>query len=442
VAAKYQLSFNNGSGTMKQTNLNIEAGATTALDDFVRTWFGVGPLGDSANGALTIQALDSNGKPVTNNLSTIVSSRTFNAIGTSTLGQFIPATPFSSFIGKAANGPASILSLQQIAQSALFRTNLGLVEGANKPASVIVSVFNGAGTKLLDIPTSLRAGEQKQLNSFLAQNGISLDNGHVEVQVTTGDGRVTAYASVVDNGSSDPFFVTGTPLGGAGATRFVVPGVAEIEGDTANWRSDLRVLNGGNAPQTATLTFYPSADASNSVSQQVTINPGEVKAFDNVLQSAFGLANTGGVLHVTTSNNAPLVVTARTFNQLPGGTVGQFIPAITPNQSVGSGDRSLQILQLEESPRYRTNIGIAEVNGKPATAEISVVLPDSKVSPVVQVPLGAYEFVQLPVLSNLGIGNVYNTRLSVRVIDGDGKVTAYGSVIDRNTSDATYVPAQ
>ncbi|HJW93976.1 MAG TPA: hypothetical protein VJ901_10175, partial [Thermoanaerobaculia bacterium] len=440
--AKYLLSFNNGSSTMKQTFVNIAGGTTTALDDFVRSWFGVGPLGDSANGALTIQALDSNGKPVTNNLATIVSSRTFNAIGTSTLGQFIPATPFANFIGKAAQGQSSILTLQQIAQSNLLRTNLGLVEGANKSANILVSVFNGAGNKLLDIPTSLRGGEQKQLNSFLAQNNVTLDNGHVEVQVTGGDGRVTAYASVIDNASSDPFFVTGVPLGSTNANRFVVPGVAEVESDAANWRSDLRVFNGSNATQSATLTFYPSANASNPVTQQVTINPGEVKAFDNVLQSAFGVTNSGGVLHVTTDNNAPLVVTARTYDQTNHGTVGQFIPAITPSQSVGSGDRALQILQLEESPRYRTNLGIAEVNGKPAIAEISVVLPDSKVSPVVQVPLGAYEFIQLPVLSNLGIGNVYNTRISVRVIDGDGKVTAYGSVIDRNTFDATYVPAQ
>jgi hypothetical protein len=427
---------------MKQTFINIEGGATTALDDFVRNWFGVGPLGDSSSGALTIQPLDANGKPVTSNLSTIVSSRTFNAIGTSTLGQFIPAMPFANFIGKSTQASPSILTLQQIAQSNLLRTNLGLVEAANKSASVVVSVFNGAGTKLLDLPTSLKGGEQKQLNSILASNGISLDNGHIEVQVTGGDGRVTAYASVIDNASSDPFFVTGVPLGSTNANRFVVPGVAEVEGDAANWRSDLRVFNGSNATQGVMLTFYPSANAANAVSQQVTINPGEVKAFDNVLQSAFGLANTGGVLHVTTTNNTPLVVTARTYDQTNHGTVGQFIPAITSRDSVGAGDRSLQILQLEESPRYRTNVGIAEVNGKPATAEIAVVLPDSKVSPIVQIPLGAYEFVQLPVLSSLGIGNVYNTRLSVRVIDGEGKVTAYGSVIDRNTNDATYVPAQ
>ena len=440
---KYQLSFNSGGSALKQTLINIPPGATTALDDFVRTWLGVGPLGDSSNGSLAITAVDSNGKPLTNNLNTIVSSRTFNAIANSTLGQFIPPTPFSSFIGRASSSsPASILTLQQIAQSDLFRTNLGLVEGANKSANVIVSVFNGGGSKLLDLPVSLRAGEQKQLNSFLLQNGISLANGHLEVQVAGGDGRVTAYASVVDSKTSDPFFVSGVPLGGKVADRFVVPGVADLNTGTASWRSDVRVFNGGNAPQTATLTFYPMSDATNSKTQEITINPGEVKALDGILQSTFGLQDVGGVLHVTTSANSPLVVTARTYDQTPGGTVGQFIPAVTPADAVGSADRSLQILQLEESPRYRTNVGIAEVTGKAVTAEIGVVLPDSKVTPIVQVPVGAFESIQLPVLSNLGIGATYNTRISIRVINGDGKVTAYGSVIDRNTQDATYFPAQ
>jgi hypothetical protein len=40
------------------------------------------------------------------------------------------------------------------------------------------------------------------------------------------------------------------------------------------------------------------------------------------------------------------------------------------------------------------------------------------------------------------LGNVYNARISVKVIDGQGKVTAYGSVIDQKTQDPTFVPAQ
>ncbi len=104
--------------------------------------------------------------------------------------------------------------------------------------------------------------------------------------------------------------------------------------------------------------------------------------------------------------------------------------------------KTLQILQAEESVRYRTNVGIAEVTGKPATVEIAVFLPDSKVVPRVTLQLGANESRQLDVLGGLGIGAAYNARLAVRVTDGDGRVTAYGSVVDQTTQAPTFIPAQ
>src|SRR6185436_1494037 len=149
-----------------------------------------------------------------------VSSRTFNAssTGTGTLGQFIPAVPFTKFIGKSGSALASALSLQQIAQTSSYRTNLGIVEAAGKSASVLVTAFDGAGTKLFDLPVSLLAGEQKQLNGFLPANGVSsLSNGRIEVKVTGGDGKVTAYASVVDNQSSDPILIAGQAIDNIGA---------------------------------------------------------------------------------------------------------------------------------------------------------------------------------------------------------------------------------
>jgi hypothetical protein len=60
----------------------------------------------------------------------------------------------------------------------------------------------------------------------------------------------------------------------------------------------------------------------------------------------------------------------------------------------------------------------------------------------VQVPLAANEFRQFSLIRDLGLGNAYNARIAVRVIDGTGRVTAYGSVIDETTNDPTYVPAQ
>ena len=38
--------------------------------------------------------------------------------------------------------------------------------------------------------------------------------------------------------------------------------------------------------------------------------------------------------------------------------------------------------------------------------------------------------------------NVYNARISVKVTDGAGKITAYGSVLDMTTQAPTYIPAQ
>ncbi|MEA2413381.1 MAG: hypothetical protein QOI58_38 [Thermoanaerobaculia bacterium] len=444
LSKKVQLTFNSGSATslaVKQTTVSIDPGSTIAFDDIVRNWFGIGAMNDSSNGVLTVQPLDATGKPdLSINKAAAVSSRTFNASAAGTLGQFIPGVPLANFISKAP-GAVSILALQQIAQTDTFHTNLGLVEATGKSASVLVSVFNGAGNKVLDLPITLAAGEQRQLNGFLANNGITLTNGHIEVAATGGDGKVTAYASVIDNRTTDPLLVSGVPLGGVGATRYVIPGVASLD-TGATWRSDVRVFNSSLSPQTATLTLYPTGNPSASVTQSVTIQPGEVKALDDIVHSTFNLSNAGGALHVTTAVAAPLVVTARTFNDTAAGTLGQFLQAVTPADAVGTGERSLQLLQMEDSPRYRTNLGLAEVTGKPATAEITVILPDSKVAPKVSIPLAAFEYRQFPIISSLGLGNVYNARISVKVIDGQGKVTAYGSVIDQKTQDPTFVPAQ
>ncbi len=173
-----------------------------------------------------------------------------------------------------------------------------------------------------------------------------------------------------------------------------------------------------------------------------TINAGEVKTLDSVVQSLFGQSNVGGALHVTTTSDASLIVSGRTYNRTSTGTYGQFVPAVTANDAVGVTGRALNILQVEDSPRYRTNLGIAEVTGSPATVQIMVFLPDSKVTPKIEIPLGAYEYRQFPIIQSLGLGNIYNARINVQVISGTGKITAYGSVIDQTTQDPTYVPAQ
>lgn len=430
---RYQLNFTvsrtDGTQVGQSTTVEVDPGSTLALDDILNTFFGLGADGGSATGQLEIRTLSttSSSSSTSPNV-TIASSRTFDTTTVGTFGEFIPAIPFSQFI--ASGSPR--ISIQHVAQNAAYRTNLGLVEAAGENANVLVHVFDDTGNQLAQIPIGLLPGEHRQLNSFLQANNISLPDGRIEVEVTSQTGKVSAYASVVDNSSNDAYIVTPFSNSAPASTRVILPD-AEVNAGTGK-QTDVRLYNAGATPITATLA-YPG-----SPSMQVTIQPGQVKAIDNVLQ-AMNLTSAAGALLITTPSPANLSVTGRTYTQTPAGTIGQFVPAVMPSQAVGVGDRTMQLLQIEDSDQFKTTVGVVETSGQPAEVEISVITPDAKAIPKVQVSLGAYGSQPIP-LAGFKLGNLYNARVTVKVISGPGRVTAFGSVVDQQTLDPTFIPAQ
>jgi len=455
AAIKYQISFTptrtDATTSSKATQITVDPQQTVALNDIVKDFFGYGATGaanDVGFGSLEIRPLN------TSSLLTYASSRTYASTAAGTFGQFIAAIPFSKFIGTVSSIPlpggtpsprATLLSLQQVAQSAKFRTNLGLAEGSGSPAIGRIKVFNDAGALLKTVPYNLMPGEHQQLNAFLATNGLTLDDGRIEVTVDSPTGAVAAYASVLDNLTSDPLAVMPAIASQISATRYVIPGIADLNNGAANFHSDIRIYNGGATGVTATLTYRAQGNPGAAVvAAPVTIGPGEVKAFDNVLPSLFNVTNSGGAVLLTTGAPSSLVVTGRTYSiDSTSGTFGQFIPGVTPAEGIALGDRGLQVLQLEQSQNFRSNLGLAELSGNPAKVRVSLFLPDSKVTPSTEVDLQPNEFRQLNgVIAGMNPGNTYNARVTVEVISGTGRVTAYGSVIDNATQDPTYVPAQ
>ncbi|MCU1229700.1 MAG: hypothetical protein JWO97_2584, partial [Acidobacteria bacterium] len=202
----------------------------------------------------------------------------------------------------------------------------------------------------------------------------------------------------------------------------------------------------GNIPITANLTFSPQRNpAGAKTTAPLQIAAGEVRALDNILPALFSESATGGSIVVTTNSPTAVVTTARTYSiGANNGTFGQFIPGVTPGEGIGAGDRALQILQLEQSQNFRSNLGLVELTGQPARVRITLTVPDSRSSPVTELDLAGNEFNQLgSVIASMIPGkNVYNARIAVEVIGGTGRVSAYGSVIDNATQDPTYVPAQ
>jgi hypothetical protein len=434
VPVAYQLAFtpSNTEGIAGGTRVDVEipAGATVAFDDVVRHLFGYGAFGDeSAIGSLEVRPLTGAGRAV-------VTSRTYAVTPDGTYGQAIPAFPLPSFAGFGGT-----LSLQHLAQSAAYRTNVGLVEASGQKATARLRVYDSAGHELTHFDVSLGRLEQRQLNSVLADHGVTADDARIAIEVTSPQGLVGAYASVVDNRTADPTLVPAVQPSQISATRYVVPGVADFNTGRNSWRTDLRIYNAAPASVAADVTFFPQGSP-DVRTKQVTIAAGETKTFDSIVRTLFGTSDIGGAVHVVTPALSSLIVTARTYDAKGEGTYGQFIPAVTPPEATALGERPLEILHLEQTTAYRANAGFVELTGKSAQLQVTATLADGRTATTL-LDLAPYEFRQIgSMLQTLGFPTATNARLTLRVVGGAGRVTGYASIIDNRTGDPTYMSAQ
>ncbi|HYC92980.1 MAG TPA: hypothetical protein VEO54_27490 [Thermoanaerobaculia bacterium] len=425
----------------KKTRLTVKAGDTVAFDDIVKSWYGAGVLGEGGLGTIEIRPLNA---PSTT--STFASSRTYALDAGGTLGQFIPALRLDQFVRDINADTLGRISLQQIANSPFYRTNLGFVEGSGAPAQFRASLLDGNGKVLQSIIRNLPPFGHLQRNLTDLFDNIELSDGRVEVEVLSSTGLVSAYASVLNNRTNDPLMVFPVQPARTTAPRYVLAGMAEFVAGDRNFHSDMRIYNAGRDPVTVTLWYYDRGrDTPSQPPRQVTLAPGQVQSYNDVLPTFWAGLTGGGSIVATAPPESSLVLTAQTYSRQPdGGTKGQFIPGVTHREATGLGERALEVLQLEQSARYRSNVGVVEVTGAPAVIEITMYEPDAKISASTQYSLKANEYIQFDrILEAIGqLGTVYNGRVSIRVIAGQGRVYGYGSMVDNATEDPTYVPAQ
>lgn len=445
-AITYEISYTeagvDGTQISKKTTITIDAGDTIAFDDIVKAWYGAGTLGEGGIGTIEIRPLNG-----ANPLATFASSRTYALTAErGTLGQFIPALRLDQFVGDITQDPLNRISLQQVVNNQAYRTNLGFVEGSGSPVTFLVRLLNGSGQEVNRFTRSLQPFGQFQSSLISLFGNVPLEDGRVEVEATSPTGKVSAYASVLNNLTDDPLLVFPVQAGRTKASRYVIAGIAEFESPFSNFHSDMRIYNAGTATETVTLWYYDRGQTNPGAEpRQITLAPGEVRAINGVLPTLWPGLIGGGSIVATASPEASLVLTAQTFSrQANGGTKGQFIPGVTATDGVGPGERAIEVLQLEQSAQYRSNVGVVEITGAPVELEISMVEPDSKVTVSVPYTLQANEYRQFDrILESFGnLGTVYNGRVAIRVIGGTGRVYAYGSMVDNRTEDPTYVPGQ
>ena len=274
----------------------------------------------------------------------------------------------------------------------------------------------------------------------------STDQGWIVLTVNSGSGTGSVIYTVAVNESvesrvgaitvADKSFSI-VQEGASTDITYVVAGIAETEGAAqTRWKSDLAILNPGESVVQVELEYRHDTGAAQS---SLSVAPGGIVELPNVAVETFGVPDSAGAVELTAATE--LIVTARTFNDAPDGTFGQFLPGVREDDGLTGVDVAV-LSQLSSGFGLRTNIGFVDLGGQGATARIR--LFDGSGDRVgsqlaVAIPAGGW-FQVNRVFREADAGACSGCYALIDLAGGQGPVWAYASVVDNASGDPTTIP--
>jgi hypothetical protein len=206
--------------------VTVQPGACNEFDDIVLTLFGA----DGSYGALRFAS----DQPV------VVTGRIYDANvqtnkGTGTAGQFEAGIDAGSAIGNGED--VDLIGLAQDA-AGTWRSNFGFVETTGAACSVKAQLVDDTGAAIgnpVTYQVQARSQRQFSIGDIVASPGTNL---RMSVSVTGGEGKVVAFANVIDNLTGDPSNVDmaggghdGTYVAKQDKTTYDTPVTLTVAGD-------------------------------------------------------------------------------------------------------------------------------------------------------------------------------------------------------------------
>ena len=223
----------------------------------------------------------------------------------------------------------------------------------------------------------------------------------------------------------DLFFAASAYAAGPGGSEFV---------------HELEVLNPSSSTASFVLAWLPRGESNlNPLTAELTVGPGQVTRFSNVLSEAFGLGpNVVGALEVQ-STTRDLVFHSTILNVDGTATIGQVIPA-APESTGFAGSDVAYILGLAENTELRSNFWCVNTTDLPIVVTAQLIRSDGVQLDVVTIPL--------PPLSNAQYNRVFQAfspvegyiRLSTPTVDG--RAICDGVVVSNVSNDPATQPGE
>jgi hypothetical protein len=251
-----------------------------------------------------------------------------------------------------------------------------------------------------------------------------------ELRVISGDARILAFGSVVDNHSGDPIYVAAKPpIQGA----FVAPVISQ-PGVNTFWRSDIFLTAPDDSGGSFDLTYVDAVTGERLV-KHGSVTAHQAIRLDDVIGNSFGRSGFGTLRADLTGS---IIATSRTFTTSSNGTFGQFIPLTSIADADGT---PRELIQIEHSTSFRTNLGA--INTSDTTQILRFTLYDAAGHSLGSVDrmLDPLRLTQFPV-DSITASPFVNGRVEVQIISGGSKALVWASVVDNITGDPIFIPAQ
>ena len=235
----------------------VDAGATTALDDIIRNWYGIGALGETGQRHAGDPAARRSRRHLADDRGLEPHLQRHRRRHARAVHPRHSLSEASS--ARRWQTPCRTCSACSRSPSpARYRTNVGVVEGSGTGASVLMKFFNSAGTKLLELPFATRArraapaqrrpGQQRHHARRRPHRSASHRRRRQGHGLRLGGRQPHQRSAARSRG-------TQIDADRRHAVRAARRGRPQ-QRPCANWRTDMRVFNYGATPATATLTFF------------------------------------------------------------------------------------------------------------------------------------------------------------------------------------------
>jgi len=311
------------------------------------------------------------------------------------------------------------------------------------------AMTTGGATSTLTVTLTDEAGQPlpgKTVTATVPSGSVSAftdrGDGSYTATFTSGDtpGWVEVHVSV-DGAPCDTraelhvTFAEDPPLAGPlPGNLAMIPGSAHVSGaEGTAWRSDAVLHNPGSREASAALFFLETGkDNSATLGEAVAVAPGSSLALNDLVSKTFGKATSGAIL---VASDEPLLITSRTYNDVPTGTFGQFVPGLALTKAVGAGEKA-RLIQLTRNQHFRTNIGFANATDEPLHVTVELYRADGTAlaSPAFTIP--PWGFYQKTRIITTDVDDAYAVVSSA---DPGARYFTYASVVDNGSGDPTFV---